>query len=147
MKFNTKTRYGLRTMLEIAVRRNEGGILQKEIAENQGISVKYLDPIIASLKASGLIAKAGGRTSGYRLTRDPGKISIYDVFRSFEEELVIADCIIEENDLHNPYGAAREFWQELNDIIMKKLQSVKLEDLSKRQRIMNEKKGDPMFYI
>lgn len=135
-------------MLEIAVRRNEGGILQKEIAKNQGISVKYLDPIIASLKASGLITNAGGRMSGYRLARDPGEISIYDIYKAFERELVIADCILEkEKGSHDSYAAARDFWQGLNDTIMKELQSVKLEDLAKRQQIMNEIKEDPMFYI
>ena len=62
MKFNSKTRYGLRTMLELSLRENMGGgILQREIAENQDVSVKYLDQIIASLKAAGLIVNAGGK--------------------------------------------------------------------------------------
>ena len=49
MKINTKTRYGLRTLLELALNNdNRGGIYQKEIAERQNISNRYLDHIIAS---------------------------------------------------------------------------------------------------
>jgi DNA-binding IscR family transcriptional regulator len=55
MKINTKIRYGLRTMLEIAKAPDNEGILQKDIAKNQNISLKYLDSIISSLKLKGLI--------------------------------------------------------------------------------------------
>ena len=77
MKFNTKTRYGLRTMLELALNaEREEGTFQKEIAENQDVSVKYLDHIIADLKSAGLIVNTGGKKSGDRLNRPPEEISL-----------------------------------------------------------------------
>ena len=42
MKINTKIRYGLRTMIEIANAQDDNGVLQKDIAKNQNISLKYL---------------------------------------------------------------------------------------------------------
>jgi len=69
LKFSTKTRYGIRAVLEIALNGDANGIYQKEIAKNQEISYKYLDQIMNSLKVSGLITKAAGRKSGYVLTR------------------------------------------------------------------------------
>ena len=103
MKFNTKTRYGLRTMIEIAMHRGEGGILQKEISERQEISFKYLDAIIASLKASGLIVNAAGRMSGYILSRNPEDISVYDIYKAFEKELLVADCLAEESSVKQDF--------------------------------------------
>ena len=53
MKVNTKIRYGLRAMLEFGLnedKRNFTGLYQKDIAENQNLSEKYLDPIIGALK-------------------------------------------------------------------------------------------------
>ena len=148
MKFNTKTRYGLRTMIEITMHGNKGGVLQKEISERQEISFKYLDPIISSLKASGLIVNAGGRNSGYRLVKDPEEISIYDIYKAFEQELMIADCLEEEGmNKQNHLYAAREFWHELNDLIIKYLQSVKLKDLAEKQMKNNEMRAENMFYI
>jgi len=67
--FIQKTRYGIRAILEIAMNEKAKGILQKDIAENQEISYKYLDHIINSLKVAGLVARAAGRKSGYVLTR------------------------------------------------------------------------------
>ena len=148
MRFNTKTRYGLRTMIEIAMHGKNAGILQKEISEKQGISLKYLDPIIASLKTSGLIMNASGRMSGYILARAPEQISIYDIYKAFEKELLIADCLSgEQTENQQHYRAVREFWDELNGIIKDRLQSVKLKDLAEKQRDFNENNVGNMFYI
>ena len=60
MKFNTKTRYGLRTFLELSLNENNREeILQKEISKKQEVSVRYLDNIIALLKAAGLTVNVG----------------------------------------------------------------------------------------
>ncbi len=148
MKFNTKTRYGLRTMIELAMHWNGKGVFQKEISEKQKISFKYLDQIIASLKASGLIVNSEGRMSGYILSKDPGEISVYDIYKAFERELLIADCLIEEgNGRHDYYCAAREFWQELNELMVKYFQSTKLKDLAKNQQKINEQEKEHMFFI
>ncbi len=48
-------------MIEIALQEENKGIFQKDIAKNQEISEKYLDHIIASLKASGLIKNVCGK--------------------------------------------------------------------------------------
>ncbi|MFW6101795.1 MAG: RrF2 family transcriptional regulator, partial [Bacteroidota bacterium] len=92
MKINTKIRYGLRTVIEIAIHGNNG-ILQKEIAKKQHLSDKYLDHIIASLKAGGIITNVAGKGSGYMLTKAPEHISVYDVYRSFDNELSITNCL------------------------------------------------------
>jgi Rrf2 family protein len=148
MKFNTKTRYGLRTMMEIAMHRDQGGILQKEISERQEISFKYLDAIIASLKAAGLIVNASGRMSGYILSRPPETISVYDIYKAFDQELLIADCLADAGaEKQDFYCSAREFWHGLNEKIKDHLLTVKLSDLAERQMEIKEKEVENMFYI
>ena len=93
MKINTKIRYGIRAMLEISLADQQQGIYQKDIARNQDISVKYLDHIISSLKAAGLIRNVGGKNSGYRLSRPAAEITTYDIFRAFEFGLEINICV------------------------------------------------------
>ena len=105
MKFNTKTRYGLRTMIEIAMHGEDKGVYQKEISERQEISFKYLDQIIASLKAAGLIVNSEGRNSGYVLSREASGINVYDVFKSFEHELMIIDCLKGESHCSREGGS------------------------------------------
>ena len=106
MKFNTKTRYGLRTMMEIALQGN-----------------------------------TGGRMSGYKLAKDQGQVhSIYDIYKAFERELLIADCLIEEeNGRQDYYCAAREFWHGLNELMVKYL--------AEKQQEINEQENEHMFFI
>ena len=92
MRVNTKIRYGLRAMMEIAGTTDPSGVLQKDIAEKQDISVKYLDPIISSLKLKGLIVNTKGRGSGYRLARPAKEITMLDIYTAFEN-IVVIDCI------------------------------------------------------
>ncbi len=135
MKFNTKTRYGLRTMLELALNEhNEEGIFQKDIAENQDVSVKYLDHIISALKAAQLIENVGGKKSGYQLTRPAKNITVYDIYAAFEEDLAVIDCLV--TDSHCPkkkYCVMRDYWDELNDVIRNNMQQQTIADLASDQ--------------
>jgi len=148
MKFNTKTRYGLRTLIELAMHGSDTGVYQKEISERQEISFKYLDQIIASLKASGLIVNSEGRMSGYVLTRDAQKINVYDVYKAFQHELMIIDCLKGEgNCSREGKCATRDFWDGLNKLIVEYLESTSLNDLAQKQVAINERESESMFYI
>ena len=140
MQLNTKVRYGLRTMMEIALQPQNKGILQKDIAKNQKISEKYLDHIIASLKVNGLIANVSGKKSGYILKKPSIEISIYDIYKSFEPELSIVHC------LENPSlcgisdcCSARELWNELNILNKNFLIKNTLENIVKKHKRLNKK--------
>ena len=134
MKFSTKTRYGVRTVLEIALHEHKNGIYQKEISENQQISYKYLDHIINSLKVAGLVTKAAGKKSGYVLTREPSKITIYDIHIAFEPGICVVDClepnfVCERTELCTLKG----FWSGLNNQIIDYFKSVTIQDLMEDQ--------------
>lgn len=130
MKVNTKIRYGLRAMIEIAKHHHSGGLLQKDISANQNISFKYLDPIINALKVAGLIRKTSHK-GGYILTREASEISVYDVFKAYEPEVKIIDCIDETLDCNRDnFCDVKGFWCELNNTIIEKMKSVTIENLS-----------------
>ena len=138
MKFNTKTRYGLRAMIEIARETNNNGIFQKDISERQKISNKYLDHIIYALKVAGLIANVKGKKSGYILTQKPEEITLYDIYRAFEPDISIVDCLSE--NIHCPdenLCAPRDFWLGLNTQIIEYLTRYTLKDLVEKQLAYN----------
>lgn len=103
----------MRTMIEIASSTELTGMLQKDIAKNQNISLKYLDPIILALKMKGLIINSRGKGSGYRLTRSADLITMLDIYTAFEQITVI-ECINNldfcDRSLHDCKG--RSFWNE-----------------------------------
>ncbi len=148
MKLNTKTRYGVRTMVELAMDWEGKGLLQKEISERQTISYKYLDHIISALKTRGLIANIDGKKSGYRLTRAPEDITVYDIFMAFEPDMSIVDCLSPDGKCTNQKAcASQDLWSNLNTHIISFLKSEDLKSLADKQRKINTQNSANMFYI
>ena len=90
MKVNTKIRYGLRLLIVVA--NKPEGILQKDFAKEQGISVKYLDSIIPMLKLKGLLINVNGKGSGYKLAKSASEITLYDIYTAFEP-ISVVNCV------------------------------------------------------
>ena len=148
MKLNTKTRYGLRAITEIAMNTSETGILQKDIAKSQNISNKYLDQIIAELKSSNLITMIGGKKSGYKLTQPAKDINIYTIFKAFNPPLQLIECFSNNNECCKSNAcAAKSFWCGLNSHIITYLESKTLEELAQEQQKLINKNDEMMFYI
>jgi Rrf2 family transcriptional regulator, iron-sulfur cluster assembly transcription factor len=130
MRVNTKIRYGLRTIIEIAISTEPNGVLQKDIAKSQHISLKYLDPIISALKLKGLISNSKGKGSGYKLTREPKDISMLDIYTAFEQ-ITIIECINNLNycdrSMHDCKG--RNYWNEFRDDFTNMLRRKNLEQI------------------
>ena len=148
MKFNTKTRYGIRAMIELALNENQEGTYQKDIAKKQEISFKYLDQIISALKSEDLISTVGGKKSGYKLNREPKNISMYDIFKAFNSNLEIIECLSNEEEcLKERRCAARNFWHGLNDKIIEYMQSFTLDKLALEQKKINESSQEITYNI
>jgi len=137
MKFNTKTRYGVRVVLELALNADkDGGTFQKEIAESQDVSVKYLDHIISSLKKAGLITNIGGKKSGYVLAKPAAEISILDVYSAFEEELAIIDCLLSDGECpRKGQCVMKDYWCELNETIRNSMMRMDIKQMAEKHRM------------
>ncbi len=134
LKFSTKTRYGIRAVLEIALNAQEKGIYQKDIAQNQDISYKYLDQIVNALKVAGIVAKAAGRKSGYVLTRPPEEITVYDVHNAFEPGICVVDCLSRNTRCEREnHCVLNGFWGNLNNQVISYFKSVTIRDLMNDQ--------------
>lgn len=132
MKVNTKVRYGLRAVVEIARHHETGGILQKDIAAKQNISFKYLDHIVNALKVADIIRRKDIK-SGFTLSREPKQISVYDIYRAFEPEVLIVTCLDAHiNCTHDDSCVVKGFWCEMNNMITEKFKSVTVEDFMKK---------------
>ena len=124
-------------MLEIALEKTHHGVLQKDIAINQDISVKYLDYIIHTLKVAGLIINVKGKKSGYVLTRKPSEITMYDIHTAFEPELCIVDCLTPGMICtRSKKCAVRGFWVKLNSLIINYLRNTTLKDIIEQDQLL-----------
>jgi len=133
MKLSSRTRYGMRAILELALEYGNAPLQIKTIAQREDISNKYLEQLIAMLKASGLVRSIRGPRGGYTLAKPPSEIQLKDVFQTLEGPMVPAECL--EHPEYCPRCtdcATREIWQELQNAIFGVLESVTLADLVER---------------
>jgi Rrf2 family protein len=143
MKLSTRTRYGLRAMIELASYGSTGPIMVRKIAEKQQISKKYLDIIFTSLKLAGLVRAIRGATGGFLLTRPPEDIVVGDIVAALEGSLAPVECCTSP-EICDRSGtcAAQQVWQDMQAAIGEVLNNLTLADLVERQAGMN---GDPPF--
>ena len=132
MLITTKGRYALRMMLNIAGYGVGNKIALRKVAEEEGISLKYLEQLAHALVEKRVLLSARGHGGGYALAKPAEKIKIGDILRAVEGETVIAACTGLEDDCK--YGNGRlalPFWEGLNDSIEKYLDGTTLADLLK----------------
>lgn len=139
LNVTTKGRYALRVMLDLARHREEGIVPLKSVAERQGISLKYLEAIVASLRRAGLVESARGKEGGYQLSREPVACTAGEILRCTEESLAPVACI--RGDSEGCERAAScptlPMWKELDALTENYLDGVTLLDLLTGERWKN----------
>ena len=93
MKLSTRTRYGMRAILELAANYGKGPLQIKIIAQRQDISIKYLEQLMASLKAAELVKSVRGSKGGYILAKTPDLIRVSDCFKCSTFSFLVMDSL------------------------------------------------------
>ena len=93
MLISTRGRYALRVMIDLAKNQTGAYIPMKDVAQRQGISLKYLERILPVLAKNGLIEGVQGKGGGYKLTRTPAAYKIGEILRLTEGDLAPVSCL------------------------------------------------------
>lgn len=134
MKMSTRARYGTRAMAELAVAYPHRPVSVKELAQLQGLSIKYLEQIMAALKVAGLVKAVRGLHGGYELGAPPEHVNLYDIYQALEGSPVLVECIAHPEICAKRAGCpTRDTWIELNDAVTKVLHDTTLQDLVRRK--------------
>ncbi len=131
MIVSTKGRYALRVMVYLALRGNQAHTPLKEIAEEEGISQKYLESIMTILSKAGLVDAVHGKGGGYRLNRSPEEYTVGSVLKLTEGTLAPVSCTTQ-----GPAACSRStccqtkpMWDKLDRLIDEFFEGVTLADL------------------
>ena len=140
LQVTSRGRYALRVMLDLAQHRGEGVISLKTVAERQGISQKYLESIVCSLRRAGLVESARGKEGGYTLAREPADCSVGEILSCTEDSLAPIACIRDGTAECSRAGVCPTLpmWQELDELTRRYLESVTLRDLMSGERWKNK---------
>ena len=132
MKLTTRTRYGTRLMISLALNFGESPVRLKEISESLNISEKYLSQIVIPLRGAGLIRATRGAYGGYSLARQPSQISLKEVVDILEGGSMLVDCIDNPSICDRVSNCvSRDLWLIIDEKISATLSSITLETLVK----------------
>jgi Rrf2 family transcriptional regulator, cysteine metabolism repressor len=134
MKMSTRARYGARAMAELAVAWPDRSLSVKELAQLQGLSAKYLEQIMATLKNAGLVKAVRGLHGGYELGASPDKISLCDVYEALEGSPALVECVNHPETCPKRNSCpTRDTWVQLNEAMQGILKATTLDELAERK--------------
>ena len=130
MKLSTRSRYGTRMVLDLAKRFNEGPVRIRDIAEREGISVKYLEQLVIPLKQANFIKSIRGPKGGHMLARSPEEITVGDVVKALEGGMNFTVCVENPDKCErSPECLTRDIWEAASKAMYDKLDSMTLAGL------------------
>jgi Rrf2 family protein len=133
---STKGRYALRLMIDIAAYSNGGVVSLKDISARQGISIKYLEQVVALLTRSQLLISVRGNNGGYRLVKEPKDYKVGEILLAAEGTLAPVSCLqTEVNTCPRALGCATiDFWHGFYKVVNDYVNGVTLEELATKER-------------
>jgi Rrf2 family protein len=130
-------------MLNLALHYNDGQepVILKNVANEEDISIRYLEQIIIPLKLSKLVKSIRGAGGGYILTLPPSKINLIEIIEALEGPIALVDCV---DDLDHcdrkPSCATYEVWKEATDLLKDYFSTTTLQDIVDRAQKKSPKK-------
>lgn len=91
MHLKVYTDYALRVLIFVGLRGEVWSTIS-EIAKSYGISKNHLRKVVHQLSQHGYIETAQGRRGGMRLGKPAEDITVGEVVRVMEEEMVLVEC-------------------------------------------------------
>jgi len=140
MKINTRVRYAIRMMADIAKSGGDNPVPLRDVAERQGLSKLYLSQLATPLRNAALLKSVWGNKGGYVLGKPPCDINLLDIMEAVDGPVGVIDCVLSPETCDRiDYCECIGVWQDINASITRILERYTLEDLIAR----GEPQGKP----
>ena len=127
MKISAKDEYACAAVLELSLNYNsEAPVRVQDIADRQGIPMKFLFQIMQILKRVDIVRSRRGTEGGYILGRVPSQISVGDVIRA------VSGPFVQMSSMDS--GKFKPIWIEVDKAISGVLNNITFEELVRRER-------------
>ncbi len=157
MKLSTRSTYGLRALVELALAGGRTPVSAALIAKRQDLSVAYLEQLLHRLKKQGVVGSVRGPRGGYVLAKDPSRITMSEVVQVLDGANGMSSHVKVRNGArrassHGSVSSARDphrraqriaqvVWQCVHERLAQSLSEVTLQDLCDAVRAET---GDPL---
>ncbi len=133
MKLSTRSTYGVRAMLALALHQRPTPFMVKEIAEQYDLPATYLEQLMTLLRKAGLVTAVRGAHGGYILARPAVEITLAEIIEVLEGPLRLADCPAGAACCGHPDTCAlADVWEDARRALTNSFQQVTLAQLAER---------------
>ena len=84
MRLSTRSTYGMRALVELALASGRGPVSAALIATRQGLSAAYLEQLLHRLRRQGLVTSIRGPRGGYVLAKAPVQVTMAEVAETLD---------------------------------------------------------------
>jgi Rrf2 family protein len=141
LMLTSKARYGLKAMAILAKRFGQMELVSvEEIAELEGIPIKFLETTLTQLRKRGLLISRRGPSGGFMLARAPEKITVAEVIRTLDGPFAPTTCSRTRNPVKcegcddMELCKIRPIMREVRDAMAAVLEERTIRDLTERSR-------------
>lgn len=139
MKISTKGRYALEAITDLAIHAGMNYESIRSIAERRRLSDNYLEQIFLLLRKAGVVESIRGPQGGYRIAREPSRITAGDVLHAVEGRMAPVLCLDDEG-AEKPCGkesrcVTRKVWCKMMLAMDAVLGQVTIADLAEAVRL------------
>ena len=132
MRLNTKSRYAVMALADLAKFKENKPISLRDISLRQSISLLYLEQIFLKLKRNNIVKSTRGIKGGYVLVKNPKQIKLSEIFLALDENVKTIGC--EKHSKKGCNGRSSKcithyLWDELDMHINTFFENKNLEDL------------------
>ena len=160
MRLSTRSTYGMRALVELALASARGPVSVSDIALRLSLSVAYLEQLFHRLKKAGLLTSIRGPRGGYLLAKAPHQVTMAEVVRILDGNGTdgwfgageTSPTLRHANRLSGKMGVQKDphrhakriasaVWRCVHERLTQSLGAVSLEDLCDEVRLLD---GEPL---
>jgi len=129
MNLSMAAELGVRGILVLAARRDGRPVPLAEVCRERKLNRNYMTRIFGLLCRADLVTAVRGKGGGYRLARDPRRISLLEVIEAVEGPLALNLCQHHPPKCTQPKCRVRPVWTDLQKKVRTALASKTLDQL------------------
>ena len=143
MKLSTRSTYGMRALVEMALASGRGPLSATAISGKQNLSLAYLEQLLHRLKKHGVVTSIRGPKGGYVLAKSPDRITIGEIVRALDGSVSVANGHGKDGRGAQPIAYA--VYRCVHERLAQSLDRVTLKDLCDEVRELSEKPLDHRY--
>jgi len=137
LKLCTRSRYGIRLLLDMARHNGSNPIQLGEVAKRQNLPLKYLEQILIPLKKAHYVNSVRGRKGGHMLAKPAEEITVGEIVALLENGSSLVDCSNGDTACNrSEVCPVRLVWQEASEALFEVLNNVTFADLAQRIEVL-----------